>query len=157
MPDPAPTDAPDPAMLRGDVRVGPTLTIPAAAVRVRFVRSRGPGGQNVNKLSTAAELRVALADLDMLDLQALARLRRLAGSRLTQDGEILIVSDAARTQEGNRREATDRLIDLLRRALVRPKPRRKTKPSRAAKQRRLTAKKQRGETKSTRRSVGSDG
>ena len=157
MPDPAPTDLLDPAEARGDVRVGPTLTLPAEAVRVRFVRSRGPGGQNVNKVSTAAELRVSLSDLTMLDSFALARLRTLAGSRLTNDGEILIVSDAARTQEGNRREATERLADLIRRAIVRPKIRRKTKPSRGAKQRRLTAKKQRGDTKVKRRSVGSDG
>ncbi len=162
MPDPAATDPIDPDERRGDVRVGPTLTLPAAAVRVRFVRSRGPGGQNVNKVSTAAELRVALADLTALgpfaaDPSALARLRTLAGSRLTQDGEILIVSDAARTQEGNRREATDRLADLIRRALVRPKTRRKTKPSRGAKLRRLSAKKQRGQTKAGRRAVGSGG
>ena len=157
MPDPAATAPIDPDGRRGDVRVGPTLTLPAAAVRVRFVRSRGPGGQNVNKVSTAAELRVALADLTMIDPFALARLRTLAGSRLTQDGEILIVSDAARTQEGNRREATDRLADLIRRALVRPKTRRKTKPSRGAKLRRLSAKKQRGQTKAGRRAVGSGG
>ena len=150
------TDAPDPDDAAGDLRVGPTVVVPAALLRIKFVRSGGPGGQNVNKVSTAAQLRVRLAELTMLDPAARHRLADLAGSRLTEGGEIVMSADAGRSQSANRRDVLDRLADLIRRALVRPKARRKTKVSRAAKRRRVEGKRRRSETKSQRGAVRGD-
>ncbi|GAB4536587.1 MAG: alternative ribosome rescue aminoacyl-tRNA hydrolase ArfB [Roseibium sp.] len=115
-----------------------------------FIRSSGPGGQNVNKVSTAVQLRFDLAGNATLPQDVKARAARLAGSRLTQAGEILIQADRHRTRERNREDALDRLLDLLRRATERPKPRKATRPTLGSKKRRLDAKKQRSAIKKLR-------
>ena len=111
-----------------------------ADVSLSFVKAAGPGGQNVNKLATAAQLRFNLAGTTSLSEPAKARLRQLAGRRLTDVGEILIIARNHRTQEGNRREAFERLQALIDAARVEPKLRRATKPTRASKERRLAGK-----------------
>jgi ribosome-associated protein len=117
------------------------------------VRASGPGGQNVNKVATAAQLRFDLAGTTALEPAAKQRLQSLAGRRVTADGALIIVARNQRTQEGNRREALERLTDLVRRALVAPKPRKATRPTRAARERRLTSKTQRRGTKQLRSRV----
>ena len=117
--------------------------IPEAELQFSFVRSAGPGGQNVNKVATAAQLRFDLEASSILSAPAKARLRALAGHRLTADGAILIIARNHRTQEGNRREALARLQELIERALHVPKARRATRPTRAANERRLAGKAQR--------------
>ena len=123
------------------------LEIPDRDLTLTFVRGSGPGGQNVNKLATAAQLRFDLAGSAALAAEVKARLRALSGRRLTAEGDLLIIARNQRTQEGNRREAEERLADLIRRALVAPKPRKPTRPSRAARERRLTQKTHRQATK----------
>lgn len=115
-----------------------------------FVRSAGPGGQNVNKRATKAVLRARIDGLGLSEPQR-ARLVHLAGSLATDAGEVIISSDSTRSQERNRDDCLRRLGDLVRRARTKPKTRRKTKPSKGAVQRRIDAKKQRGETKRRRR------
>lgn len=129
------------------------LNIPDSDLAVSFVRSAGPGGQNVNKVATAAQLRFDLEQTTVLDERAKARLRALAGQRLTGAGEILIIARNHRTQEGNRREALARLHELIERALQVPKPRRATKPTRASVERRLAGKARRQRHKKLRGSV----
>jgi ribosome-associated protein len=109
-------------------------------IQISFVRSAGPGGQNVNKVATAAQLRFHVGRSTRLDAAAKHRLRRLAGRRLTDADEILIIARNHRTQEGNRRAALERLTDLLETARRAPVPRKATKPTRASKERRLSSK-----------------
>ena len=120
--------------------VRPGLEIPDADLEVAFVRSAGPGGQNVNKVASAVQLRFALDRNATLREEVKARLRSLAGQRLTDAGEILITARESRSQEQNRRSAEQRLLELVRRALIVPKKRHATKPTRASRERRLDSK-----------------
>jgi len=130
----------------------PGVRIPDSAMRFQFARSGGPGGQNVNKLNTKAELWVPLSSIIGLSERAVERLKAMAGRRLTIAGEIHITSETERTQEGNRTAVVDRLRALLAAAVHEPKKRRKTKPSKASKRRRLESKRRKSEIKSGRRS-----
>ncbi len=121
-----------------------------------FVRSAGPGGQNVNKLATAAQLRFFPRRSNRLNQAAYERLVKLAGRRMTDAGEILIIARTHRSQEGNRREALGRLTAMLEAAMTPPVPRRATKPTRASKVKRLEGKQHAGRTKKLRRSVRGD-
>ena len=114
--------------------------IPAGEYTLAFVRSPGPGGQNVNKVATACELRFRVSATSLLDEAGKARLRAFAGRRLTRDDEIVLEAHRHRTQEGNRRDAIERLEALVEQARHAPKPRKKTRPGRAAKARRLEGK-----------------
>jgi ribosome-associated protein len=127
--------------------VRPGVEIPDSDLEIAFIRSAGPGGQNVNKVASAVQLRFALDRNVSLREDVKTRLRSLAGQRLTDAGEILIAARSHRSQEQNRREAEDRLRDLVLRALVVPKKRVATKPSRASKERRLESKTRSQKTK----------
>jgi len=120
--------------------IKPGLEIPDSDLEMAFVRSTGPGGQNVNKVASAVQLRFALARNTTLRDDVKARLRQLGGQRVTDAGELLIVARESRSQEQNRRIAEERLLDLVRRALVAPKKRHATKPTRASRERRLDSK-----------------
>ena len=133
------------------IEVAPGVTSPESAVRLQYARSSGPGGQNVNKVNTKAELWVTVDALVGLTDAAKARLAVMAGSRLTAAGQIHIAADNRRSQEMNRAEAFDRLRDLIVQAQHVPKARVKRKVSKGAKRRRLDAKKRRGEVKANRR------
>ena len=137
------------------LHVTPDIAIPERDLDERFVRASGPGGQNVNKVSTAVELRFDVA-ASRLPEEVKARLTALAGRRLSADGVLLIDSREHRTQAQNRAAARERLVDLLRQAAERPKSRRKTRPSRAARERRLVAKVQRARVKAGRGRVRGD-
>ena len=124
--------------------------IPAADLQFTFVRAAGPGGQNVNKVASAAQLRFLLPQNVSLPAAVKNRLRRLAGQKLIDDGSILFKSMSERSQEQNRRAAEGRLEALIRAALVEPKIRKKTRPTKGSQERRIDSKKRRGATKQAR-------
>lgn len=136
--------------------LAPGVVVPSSALRFSYSRSAGPGGQNVNKRSTRAQLRVGVAALGLAP-GPLARLERAAGSLLTAGGELVISADESRSQKLNRRSCVSRLQALVREAVRKPKVRRPTKPTAGSERRRLEAKKQRGEIKKQRGWLGPDG
>ena len=125
------------------IRVTTRIGIDEREIEESFVRASGPGGQNVNKLSTAVQLRFNARESPSLPAEVRQRLERLAGARLTRDGVVVITAQRHRTQARNRDDALERLIELIRRAAIAPRPRRPTKPSRASRERRIEAKKHR--------------
>jgi ribosome-associated protein len=132
------------------IRITDRISIDERAIEERFIRSSGPGGQNVNKLATAVQLRFDLRGSPSLPADMRLRAERLAGRRLTLDGVIVITAQSHRTQERNRQDALDRLIELLRRASIAPKPRRPTRPTKGSRERRLQSKKNRATVKGLR-------
>ena len=127
--------------------VTPEISIPDEEFEWKFIRSSGPGGQNVNKVASAVQLRFLLPRNTSLPTSARNRLRRMAGQKLIDDGSILISARSERSQEQNRRDALERLAELIRAALIEPKIRKKTRPTKASKERRIESKKRRGTTK----------
>jgi ribosome-associated protein len=132
------------------IRITDRISIDERELEERFVRASGPGGQNVNKLSSAVQLRFDVRRSPSLSPDVRARLEQLAGRRLTRDGVIVIMAQRHRTQERNRQDALDRLVELIEHASVAPTPRRPTRPTRGSKERRLATKKNRSGIKSLR-------
>ena len=138
------------------LEINSDITIKTAEIRFDFVRSSGPGGQNVNKVASAAQLRFDIRNSTSIPEEIKPRLIKLAGKRVNSEGLLLIDARTSRSQSQNRAEALDRLKTLILKALHKPKPRRKTKPTAASKEKRLRSKKIRGNLKRLRGNVKDD-
>jgi ribosome-associated protein len=138
------------------LRVTPTIVIPDTELEERFVRASGPGGQNVNKVSTAVELRFDVRAAKSLPDAVAVRLMKLAGRRMTDEGVLVIRAERFRTQDRNRADARERLMELILEASVAPRKRIATKPTRASQHRRVEGKKKRSDVKTGRRKSGWD-
>ncbi len=132
------------------IKISPSISIKEDDIAVSFIRASGPGGQHVNKVESAVQIKYDTGKCDAMSQAYLKRLRKLAGRRMTNDGVIVITSELSRSQSRNKEDATARLIELLKQASVVPKARKKTKPSRASIARRLNAKKKKSVTKKLR-------
>lgn len=135
------------------IQITRTIAIDESEIEQRFIRASGPGGQNVNKVATAVQLRFDVGHSPSLPNEVRQRLIRLAGRRITRDGILIIDARRFRTQQGNRQDAIDRLVELIHKATEKPKPRRRTSPTLGSRKRRLETKHRRAETKRLRRSV----
>jgi ribosome-associated protein len=135
------------------IRVTPRIVIDDKEIILDFIRASGPGGQNVNRVATAVQLRFDVRQSPNLPEEVRTRLSRLAGRRITEEGVLVIEAKRFRTQERNRQDALDRLIALIRKAAEKPKHRIRTKPSKASKERKLATKRRRSRIKQMRRSV----
>ena len=131
-------------------QITPSIHIDERELQFEFIRASGPGGQNVNKVATAVQLRFDITNSPSLASDVKGRLIRLAGKRVNADGVLLIESRRFRTQEANREDAVQKFLELLRRSLVPPKPRQKTRPTAASREKRLQGKKRKGAVKRTR-------
>ena len=132
------------------IRITPYISIEDAEIREEFIRAPGPGGQNVNKVSSAVRLRFGVRNSPSLSEDVRQRLTSIAGKRMTDDGVLIVSATRFRTQERNRLDALDRLIELIRRAARKPAPRRRTKPTTASQAKRLDEKSRRGRVKQLR-------
>jgi ribosome-associated protein len=141
---------------RGRIWITGSLTLDPSEIEETFVRATGPGGQHVNKTSTAVQLRFDVRHSPSLPPDVRDRLERLSGQRLTSEGVLVLVAQGERSQKRNREEAQERLVELIRQAAHRPTPRRPTKPTRSSKRRRLDEKKKHGALKDLRRSRPED-
>jgi ribosome-associated protein len=143
-PDPSPTD---PLIQESEYSLAPGVAVLPDGIRIQYSRGSGPGGQNVNKVNTKAELWIVLSRITGLTFAALDRLRSLAGRRITASDELHVISEVHRTQEANRKEIFARVRELIVQARKEPRRRRKTRPSAAARRKRLDSKRRRGEIK----------